>query len=112
MNACLVVFALWVGCTGAPAPASDPDGPDDAWLAEDKLRHFALSFAATEMAYGAARVGLDHGTAVPTAAGAALAIGLAKEVRDVRTGGSLSLKDLAWDLAGVALGVALVRRIR
>ena len=112
MNVCLTALALWVGCVGAPAPPSDPGVPVDAWLAEDKLRHFALSFAATEMAYGGARLGLDHEQAVPAAAAAAFVLGLAKEVRDTRGGGAFSLKDLTWDLAGVALGVALVRKIR
>lgn len=112
MNVCLVAFALTLGCAGAPTRASDPAPTADRWFAEDKLRHLALSFAATEMGYGAARIAVDRRTAAPLAASAAFALGLAKEVRDARAGGSFSAKDLAWDLAGVALGVALVHRIR
>ncbi|MFP4624891.1 MAG: hypothetical protein ACLFRX_11975 [Gemmatimonadota bacterium] len=86
--------------------------PPDRWLAEDKLQHFTMSFAATTMAYGAARFGADRDTALATAAAAALGLGLAKELLDQRRGGRFSLKDLAWDVAGVALGVVFTRRIR
>lgn len=95
-----------------PAPL-DPAAPtEDRWLAEDKLQHFALSFAATQMGYGGARFALDREPAVAVAATVAVGLGLAKEVRDVRAGGPFSLKDLAWDAAGVALGVLFVRRVR
>lgn len=112
MNPCLLTLALTLGC--APAPATDPGpaAPADRWVAEDKLRHFAISFAATHMMYGGARFVTDSRTAVPAAASAALALGLGKEIADVRRGRPFSLKDLAWDAAGVALGVLLVRQIR
>lgn len=93
-----------------PAPtAASPTA--DRWLAEDKLQHFALSFATVQVGYGGGRVVFDREAAVPLAAGVALLLGVGKEVRDARTGGHFSLKDLAWDLAGVALAVAFVRRI-
>lgn len=135
MNICLMAFALTLGCTtggpeptaidtpaaaivAAPPAASAPDRmavaavPDDRWIAEDKLRHFALSFAATQMGYGGTRFALEPEPAVLLAAAGALGLGIGKEVRDVRRGGPFSLKDLAWDAAGVALGVLLVRRVR
>jgi putative lipoprotein len=113
VNVCVVALVLAFGC-GSPAerePAPVPAPPADRWVAEDKLRHFALSFAATQMAYAGGRIATDADTALPLAAGAALALGLAKEVRDARAGGPFSFKDLAWDAAGVALGVVLAHRI-
>lgn len=114
MNACLLVLALAAGCPGAPGsdPMPDPTPiPADDWVAEDKLRHFTLSFAATQMSYGGLRVAVDHGGALTGAAVTGLALGLAKEVHDVRVGRPFSLKDLAWDAAGVALATLLVRQI-
>lgn len=83
----------------------------DRWLAEDKLRHFALSFATVQLGYGAGRVVFDREASVPVAAGLSLLLGVGKEVHDARSGGPFSARDLAWDLAGVALAVAFVRRI-
>lgn len=115
MTGCALALVLLMGC--APVPDTVPLNPAppqpaaDRWLAEDKLRHFSLSFAATQMTYGGARMLTDRDPAVPLAAGTALLLGVAKEVRDARAGGAFSLKDLVWDAAGVALSVAFIRRI-
>lgn len=111
MNPCLLTLALALGCAPAPVQDTTSRAAPDQWLAEDKLQHFALSFAATQMTYGAARAVSEPGTAAPAAAGAALALGFAKEIADVRRGEPFSLKDLAWDAAGVALGFLFVRQI-
>lgn len=118
--------AGWGAVSPGPPPASlvasmGPTGsvmeststsPQDRWIAEDKARHFALSFAATSMAYGGARLRLDPGPGRRTAAAVALLLGVGKELVDVRNGGPFSLKDLAWDAAGVALGSLLAQQIR
>ena len=121
MNQCVLAFALTLACAAganeghaagtavAPLP---PAVAEDAWLAEDKLRHFTLSFAATQLAYGGARVLLQPDAATAAAATAAFGLGIAKEIRDRRRGGPFSWRDLVWDAAGVLLGVALVRQIR
>lgn len=118
MNVCLIAFGLTLGC-GVTGPGAHPAvhgatvsgaAVPDRWVGEDKLRHFAASFAATEMGYGATRLLTEPDAALPVAATAAVALGLAKEVHDGRHG-RFSLKDLAWDAAGVALGVVLARRI-
>ncbi|MDX1675343.1 MAG: hypothetical protein R3314_11160 [Longimicrobiales bacterium] len=105
MNACAFVLGLALACA-APEPAAD------RWIAEDKAQHFALSFAATSMAYGGARLMLDPEPARSSAVGLALILGLGKELIDARTGAGFSLKDLAWDVAGVALGYTFARQIR
>ncbi len=83
----------------------------DRWLAEDKAQHFAMSFAATGMWYGAARLALEPVPARATAVGAAVAMGVGKELWDVTRGGPFSVKDLFWDALGVALGYTLLQRM-
>lgn len=116
MNTCLLALALTLGCADAPthqdSPSFQASGLEDRWLAEDKLRHFALSFAATQMTYGGARAVAGHDAAAATAVVTAVSLGLAKELRDRNAGQHFSLKDLAWDMGGVALGFALIRSIR
>lgn len=116
MSVCFIVLTLTLACMGSgdrlPTTVEAAAPAEDRWIAEDKLRHFALSFAATQMGYGGARFALEPDPAVAAAAAAAVGLGVAKEVRDLRLGGPFSLKDLAWDGAGVALGVFLVRRVR
>jgi uncharacterized protein YfiM (DUF2279 family) len=94
-----------------PAVAMSPPG-DDAWIAEDKLQHFGMSFAATAFAYAGARTMIEPDPAVVVAGAAALLAGIAKEIHDARAGRRFSFKDLAWDAAGVALGLTLAHRTR
>lgn len=94
---------------GYGVPALVP--PEDRWLAEDKGRHFAMSFAVTGMGYGAARLATSPTAARSAAAGVAVLLGIGKEIVDARQGRTFSLKDLAWDAAGVALGYIFVQRI-
>lgn len=110
MSLCPVVLGVLVACA-PPPPSALPAPPGDRWIAEDKARHFAMSFAATSMTYGAARVVLEPEPARTTAAGVAVLLGIGKELFDVHRGGPFSFKDLAWDAAGVALGYTFVQRI-
>ena len=86
----------------------------DRWFAEDKAKHFLLSFVATSVSASAARAaGLDAPTSAWAGAGAASAIGVWKELRDRKVPGeTASLRDLAWDGAGVAAAVVVMRRVR
>jgi uncharacterized protein YfiM (DUF2279 family) len=118
---CLVVLAT---AGSQPLPAPDTAAPagrtiaiphtprPDAWIAEDKLQHFAMSFAATVFAYGGARTVLDPDAALIAAGSTALLAGIGKEIHDARSGRWFSLKDLAWDVAGVALGLTLAHHTR
>lgn len=137
MNTCLVLLGVVLGCAPpdpdmqpqvVAAPALSPPGApanpvpaavtarqverDDPWLAEDKLQHFTVSFAVTAMLYGGSRLVLDPDPALGAAAVGGFGLGIGKEVVDARSGRWFSLKDLAWDAAGVALGVALAESIR
>lgn len=96
---------------GDPGREQAPVVLEDRWLAEDKLRHFTMSFAVVQMGYGAARFALDHDPALGAAVGMGVALGIGKEVVDRRIGRPFSFRDLAWDAAGVALGAVVARRI-
>lgn len=114
MSACLVLVGVLVGCAGQASRTPEvvsPPAVHDPWIAEDKVQHLAMSFAATGMAYGGGRLALDPTPARSMAAGVGLALGIGKELVDARRGGPFSLKDLAWDAAGVALGYVFVQRI-
>lgn len=122
-------FPVGAGSTLGWAPAVDPDsifglappralrlrrapgaGPAvDPWLGSDKLRHFAVSYAATALAFAAARAaGLDRAPSLATAGVVAMGAGIGKELHDRgRAGETASLRDLAWDLLGVATGLAM-----
>lgn len=92
-----------------PAPAA----ARDAWLGEDKVRHFMMSFGITTLGYGAARAaGVETATARLAAVTGSGAAGVAKEVRDLSVGGPFSVRDLAWDIAGTAAGLLVVSNIR
>lgn len=104
-----------VGGRVGQAPSSTPAPPavgDDPLVGQDKLRHFAMAFAAAEVGYGVARIRLSADAALTTSLGAALLAAIGKEVHDHRYRGHFSVPDLAWGLAGVALGAVLVREIR
>lgn len=121
---CVVLAGVLLGC---PEPPGDHTHPavtwtaarteddvrrPDPWLGEDKAQHFVMSFAATAFAYAGARFALDREPARFAAAGTALAAGLGKEIHDARTGEFFSIRDMVWNVAGVAIGVTVVRAIR
>jgi uncharacterized protein YfiM (DUF2279 family) len=128
MTSCALALALSLACAGMPAYAGHPAlqatgsavaevasrgaEPGDRWVAQDKVRHLGMSFAATSFAYGGARTVADADAAFIAAALTALALGIGKEVHDVRAGRWFSFKDMVWNAAGVTLGLTLVHRVR
>lgn len=80
----------------------------DAWTGPDKRLHMALS--APFGAAGASLAGANAGLLERVFHGAAIGAlpGLAKELTDLRTSGSVaSFKDMAFNVAGAALGALL-----
>lgn len=95
------------------APVVVAPAARDPWLREDKAQHLFMSFALTTMTFGAARAaGLDARAAMPIAAGVTLAAGVGKEIHDKRSGRFFSIRDLAFDVAGVGLGLTLAAYTR
>jgi hypothetical protein len=100
------VAALDVPPVRTPAPA-------DAWLGSDKFRHFWVSFAATAYGFGAARAaGAETGDALYIAVPVAGAVGLGKEIHDLRRGGIFSVRDLVADGLGIAVAWLVLREVR
>jgi putative lipoprotein len=96
-------------CVSLQAPVAR-----DGWFGEDKAKHFVASFVVTSLSASAARAaGLAPPASAWAGGAAASAAGVWKELRDRRIPGeTVSLKDLAWDAAGVAAGVALMHQVR
>ncbi len=95
-----------------PAPAAEARA-SDRWLAEDKLKHFFMSYATTVATYAAVRsAGVDATAGVSLAAAAGVVAGIGKELYDVRSSGPFSVRDLVWDGLGIALGVGLAAAAR
>jgi uncharacterized protein YfiM (DUF2279 family) len=88
--------------------------PRDRWFGEDKLRHFFASLVVTSISASAARAaGFDHDQSLAAGVGVGVAAGVWKEIRDHRRpGGSASVRDLVWDLAGVAAAAAVFQQGR
>lgn len=95
-------------CVAAP-----PNPPPDAWLAPDKARHFFTSAFVQTFSYSSLRAsGLEHRTAITGATVVAVSLGIGKEMRDARRGGRPSLRDIAWNLAGVGAATLVLQQVR
>jgi uncharacterized protein YfiM (DUF2279 family) len=85
--------------------------PADRWFAPDKVQHFLTSAFVQSMSYGTLRTtGLSHSASLAGATAASVATGVGKEVRDLRTRGEFSFRDLAWDAAGAGAATVLLVR--
>ena len=86
--------------------------PPDRWFGEDKFKHFAFSYMITVGGYAGARFLAGHDESVWIGAGAGLVAGIAKEIYDRQTNRSASMRDLLWDVAGVATGMIVAAHTR
>lgn len=85
----------------------------DRWVAEDKFKHFSMSFAITSFGFAGMRgVSDNNDTNRTVAVSAGVVAGLLKEVNDKRNHLPFSLRDLLWDFAGVAAGYAMIKQAR
>ena len=99
---------FWLVFSIGPMTASG-----DHWFAGDKLQHFFSSAFVQSMGYGVLRTtGVEHGTALAGASVATAAVGVGKELKDLRTKGEFSLRDLTWDAAGAGAATVLLVRTR
>ncbi|MGI5865733.1 MAG: hypothetical protein ACOX6T_27230 [Myxococcales bacterium] len=81
-------------------------GSADPWFGKDKALHFGVSALLAGGGYALGALACEEEWA-PWVAGAGLALGAgaAKELYDLAGGGSASFRDLAWDAAGMAVGL-------
>lgn len=85
-------------------------GGQDRWFSADKAKHFfAAAFVQTASFSALRTIGASRSTALAGATLVSATVSVGKELRDMRTpGGDPSLKDLAWDVAGIAVASALL----
>jgi len=101
MRGLLFVLSLHLGHVRAE---SDP------WLAPDKAKHFFMAAFVQSGAFSGLRLaGMGRTGALIGATAVASTVSVGKELYDRRYGGDPSLKDLAWDGAGIAAASALLR---
>lgn len=81
----------------------------DRWFAADKAKHFFTAALAQSISFSALRaVGMSRNGALVGATVATGAVSVGKELYDRKSGGDPSLKDLTWDVAGMAAASALL----
>jgi uncharacterized protein YfiM (DUF2279 family) len=83
----------------------------DSWWTEDKLHHFLHSTAITSSTYliskNIGKINKEKSIYISISLGSIA--GIAKEISDEhKKNGSFSLKDLIYDIAGIAAGILLV----
>jgi uncharacterized protein YfiM (DUF2279 family) len=111
-----LAVAAGVAATPVARPArtaadSAPPPPADRWLGADKARHFFLAGFAESAAFAAARAaGAGRRPALAVSALAAGGISIGKELVDRAGRGQASVRDLFWDVAGIAAYGALLAR--
>lgn len=102
MRGLMLVFTL----AGRPAVP-----PPDAWLGEDKLKHFFAAAFVQGLGYGALRAaGASHAVSLAGATGGTVAVSVGKELWDARGHGTPSGRDLAWDALGAGAATTLLVR--
>ena len=104
MPAWLLVFGLASADT-----VTAPRVANDRWVGPDKVKHLVVAAAAQSGTYAALRLGADHGAALAGATVATVALSLVKERLD-RRGTGFSVRDLAWDAAGIAIATFVLTR--
>lgn len=85
----------------------------DGWFGADKMKHFFMSAFIQSLTYSSVRAaGASHDGAYLSATAATVGFGVGREIYDGRVKRAFSYKDLVWDGAGLAAGMALVNNAR
>jgi uncharacterized protein YfiM (DUF2279 family) len=85
--------------------------PADPWFATDKAQHFFMAAFVQSLGFSGLRaVGLSRSVSLAGATLASSAVSVGKELYDAKHGGDPSVKDLTWDVAGIAAATVLLRR--
>jgi len=83
----------------------------DRWFAPDKAKHFFTAALVQSSSFSAFRgTGMSRISSLVGATVVTSIVSVGKELYDRRYGGDPSLKDLAWDGAGLAAATALLRQ--
>lgn len=83
----------------------------DPWLSPDKAKHFFLSMFVESLSFSALRAAnASRNGSLVGAATASVGFSIGREIYDYYHPGTPSLKDLTWDVAGVAAGAVALRQ--
>lgn len=110
------LFADYVGAKNAVPPADSLSisfnrARHDAWFSPDKAHHFMVSAFLTGLSYYTCKqeFGLSIEKTTMASITLPLTFGIVKEVYDgVSAKGTMSLKDLFADIAGIAVGFLII----
>ena len=86
----------------------------DSWFGPDKIKHFFMSAFIESITYSALQAArVNHRTALGSAIGVTMAVGVGREIHDKRTPGNIfSVRDLTWDAVGATAGAVLLSQTR
>ena len=85
--------------------------PPDNWFGPDKLKHFFIGAFTQSVAYSAFQAGrVRHDRALAGAWTVTAVVSIGKEIRDYRSYGVFSVRDLVWDAAGGTVATLVMRR--
>jgi uncharacterized protein YfiM (DUF2279 family) len=83
--------------------------PPDRWFGSDKLKHFFIAAFTQTVAYSAFQAArVRHEQALVGAWAVTATVSVAKELRDRRSYGLFSYRDLVWDAAGAGVATLLI----
>jgi len=84
--------------------------PRDSWFGADKLKHFFVATFTQSVTYSVLQLAkVDHDQAMAGAWAVTATVSVAKEIRDRRTTGLFSVRDLVWDAAGAGAATLLLQ---
>jgi putative lipoprotein len=83
---------------------------EDPWFGADKIMHFFMSAFVESLTYSALQAAhVRHSSALGGAIGFTMAVGVGREIHDMRTPGKwFSYRDLTWDAVGAASDAVLL----
>ena len=82
--------------------------PPDNWFGSDKLKHFFIAAFTQTVSYSALQAArVNHDQALAGAWAITATVSIAKEIRDRRSYGLFSYRDLVWDAAGAGAATLL-----
>jgi uncharacterized protein YfiM (DUF2279 family) len=89
-------------------------GTGDSWFGTDKMKHFFLSAFVQSLSYSVIQVTTNgsRSSLLLSASATSAAVGIGKEFRDSRVKGEFSVRDLAWDAAGIGTATLMLAQTR
>jgi uncharacterized protein YfiM (DUF2279 family) len=85
--------------------------PRDGWFGPDKLKHFFVAAFTQSVSYSALQLAhVRHDRALAGAWAVTATVSVAKELRDRRSYGLFSVRDLVWDAAGAGVATLVIER--